>query len=420
MSCESGGMFEGGTEVPHTNFATASYVDAVNAAKRREVVRDRDFMLVCAESVALDVVVDAVIASVSSPEELDSVQQITDKKFIFSLKSREQAVAYSLQRASSLGIPGTTWVCKWLGADVKRIKVAYLPTAIDNSKLEEVLSTYGRVLRVTDEIYTGRPVQIKTGTRFVDLEMARPVPNLITVCGFTVPAVYKGVVIQCRRCSREGHLKAACTTPFCERCKNFGHEEKACAAPCLKCSSSEHHWRDCKARNYAFAAASGDATKAGDTETTRPEATSHKPSEYPIPTTDCAVRREHEQAHKAALNGDHEEAGIPATEPVECTMEVDVSIDRPEENPWEGSRGNGSGTEKAKGVTAEHMDSRRNPLDKETDDAAMIAINCNATASSGSTWHVMQTRASKRKQTVCAPARLPDPRRGSVKPNKPA
>lgn len=224
-----------------------------NAKLRREVCRTRDFELTCLPGVDVNTVVDTIIEAVNPSEDIDSIQQINNKKYVISFKTTASAENFLRKTATTLRIPGTKSECRWLGAEHKKLKIAYLPAAVSNSALESVLKQYGTVIQTVDEMYTNKATPIKTGTRIVDLLMVHPVPNIITVNGFSVPVIYKGVKIQCRRCQQVGHIKADCETKYCYRCKTFGHEEEECTAPCLKCKSPEHHWKDCTVRSYSFA-----------------------------------------------------------------------------------------------------------------------------------------------------------------------
>lgn len=419
MSSESGGsgVATGG---PSVKPATLSYADAANAAKRREVSRDKDFVLVCDKVVPVDVVVDAVIASVNPPQDLNSVQQITDRRFIISFKSSAAAAAYNLHGASGLSIPGTNFVCKWLGADIRKIKVTYLPTAIENKKLEEVLTSYGRVLSITDEVYTGKAVLVKTGTRIVELEMTRPVPNLITVCGYTVPAVYRGVVVQCRRCLQEGHLKATCNTPFCERCKTFGHEETTCAAPCFKCGSIEHHWRDCKIRNYVLAAG---GPRESNQETALIELHDEDSSLAQVPqkgsgntiatiATGKNMSPEHQVGGTAKIpddsGGARPEGAAKGSESAAIGFSQLLQFDCL-------PAAAGSSAETAEPAVATACMKPVEAVSKnEVNNGAILARGHTGIGNHG--WHLIQTRSSKRRQTSLTPGISPGAKRAPSNP----
>lgn len=249
----------GGTRVPNawaSENVPAAFSDASDVSKRQRVSRKRDVELVFAQSMEAGNVVAAIVSAVNPPQQLECIQQLNTRKFLVSFTTANAAESFDRLVAPSLRIAGCKPLSKWLGMERKRLRVAFLPCAVDNGDLAEVLNKYGRVIQVTDEVYTDTPVRIKTGTRLVEMEMSSPVPNIISVCGFSVPVTYRGVMLQCRRCLLTGHLKADCNTPFCDRCKSFGHSADECDAPCLKCRSPGHHWRDCAVRSYAFAAAS--------------------------------------------------------------------------------------------------------------------------------------------------------------------
>jgi hypothetical protein len=253
----------GGNNGQHENAHLAiqeNPVEDANAVKRRKVSRKKDIELVCEQPSDVDTVARAVISLVNPPQQLEAIQQISNKKYVVSFFTEASAQLFHSNLAPKLRIPGTAASCKWLGVEHKKLRIAYLPNAVSNKELEAVLSMYGRIVRTTDEVLPDMPVVLKTGTRIVDIEMHKPVPNIITVCGYSVPVTYKGVKIQCRRCLQTGHLKADCKTQYCYRCKSFGHGEDTCSAPCLKCKAPDHHWKNCTVRSYSFAVGANNAT----------------------------------------------------------------------------------------------------------------------------------------------------------------
>lgn len=260
MSAQSGGL--GLVSERVSGRQPVNVVEAANAAKRQLVPRKRDVELTFAQPVTAEALVDAVLASVKPQQLLEGIQQINSKKFLVTFKSSTAAEYFSRELVAKISVAGLAPVCRWLGVERKRLRVSFLPCVVPNAELASVLNEFGRVLQIIDEVYSDRPISIKTGTRIVDMEMASAVPNIITVCGFSVPVTYKGVEIQCRRCLRHGHLRAECTTLFCDRCRSFGHDSSACSAPCLKCKAADHHWKDCSVRSYAFAATALDTDEA--------------------------------------------------------------------------------------------------------------------------------------------------------------
>lgn len=266
MSADSGGTAASHerrmADLPETS------PEDTNAVKRQLVSRRRDVELVFHQQVAVDAFVDAIISATSIPKQIECIQSINPRKFLVSFRSAEAAEYFCQVSAPALRIAGAMPSCRWLGSERKRIRVGFLPNAVSNNELVKVLKNYGEVVQVTDEVYANRPFVIKTGTRLVDMDMSKAVPNILSVCGFSASVTYRGVITQCRRCLQKGHFKAECTAPFCDRCRTFGHREIDCAAPCLKCKSLDHHWKECTVRSYAFAAASHtkDEARANPTE----------------------------------------------------------------------------------------------------------------------------------------------------------
>lgn len=287
MSAQSGGA--AGHNAQASFYSPVSATEAANAAKRQLVSRKRDVELVLTKMATAKDVFDTIVSSVN-PQQVECIQQINAKKFLISFKALGLAEAFLRDVAPAMRIADAKPACRWLGSERKAIRVPFLPCAIPNSELSSVLANYGRVVQITDELYADSPAGIKTGTRLVEMDMTSPVPNLITVCGFTVPVTYRGVLIQCRRCLQHGHMKAECRSAFCDRCRQFGHESLTCTYPCLKCGSADHHWKQCPVRSYAFVAAS--QTPVLDTESMNVASRPGSPGGV-IPTTAAPANETH-------------------------------------------------------------------------------------------------------------------------------
>lgn len=264
MSAQSGGR--GFASAAASSHLPLNAVEAANAAKRQLVSRKREVELVFAQPVAAKSLILAILAIVKPQQQPEAVQQLSNKKFLITFKHADAAEYFYRELAVQVRVSDQSPVCRWLGVERKLLRVSFLPCVVPNEELAKELSKFGRVVRITDEVYPDTPISIKTGTRLVELEMVSAVPNIVTVCGFSVPVTYKGVEIQCRRCLRHGHIKAECTALFCDRCRTFGHASTDCLAPCLKCRVADHHWKDCSVRNYAFVATATTITNDASTE----------------------------------------------------------------------------------------------------------------------------------------------------------
>ncbi|KAG0416213.1 hypothetical protein HPB47_006608 [Ixodes persulcatus] len=140
-----------------------------------------------------------------------------------------------------------------VGAHVVHVSVYRLPPYVSEDALVQVLGQYGKVNGLSHVTYRDRP-DIRTGTRVVKLEMAKPVPNFIHIQGHRVMVDYRGMRRVCSRCGQEGHFGPACKTPRCDRCGVFGHPTEGCAAPCQRCGHA-HATTDCVQRKTYSAAA---------------------------------------------------------------------------------------------------------------------------------------------------------------------
>lgn len=284
--------------------------------------------------------------------------------------------------------------------------------------------------------------------------MVEPVPNIITVCGFEVPVTYRGVIIQCRRCLREGHLKAGCTTPFCDRCKSFGHEGNGCAAPCLKCKAPGHHWRDCSVRNYAFAAtrdftepAPAETVQGGVDSTAAPSVGDPESSAclitLPVPirpgnsstnsSTPDALQSQ--PMHNDGTNMELKDAVEKSfTSMIETDTSSESKIIEPPRTSYQhtapGTPANSMQAaagelqrsalddicEEEIGTTLEVANGLNQPLTSGTEGATVLGRPGGDGVLHEPAWQRIVTRSSKRRQTL-TPARLPDPKRGSANPD---
>ncbi|KAG0420701.1 hypothetical protein HPB47_003336 [Ixodes persulcatus] len=55
----------------------------------------------------------------------------------------------------------------------------------------------------------------------MEMKEATPVPNFLRVSGHRANLDYRGLLRVCRRCQREGHIKAACNVPILHPLRRF-------------------------------------------------------------------------------------------------------------------------------------------------------------------------------------------------------
>ncbi|KAH7932644.1 hypothetical protein HPB49_000387 [Dermacentor silvarum] len=117
-----------------------------------------------------------------------------------------------------------------VGPRVLYISAFRVPPYVGDATLAAALSTYGKVLAIQESQFKGRPT-VGTGVRVIRMEMAKPVPNFLSVQGHRIMFDYQGIRKVCSRCGAEGHLGKTCETPRCERCEVYGHETAKCTSP---------------------------------------------------------------------------------------------------------------------------------------------------------------------------------------------
>ncbi|KAH7953077.1 hypothetical protein HPB49_004266 [Dermacentor silvarum] len=103
--------------------------------------------------------------------------------------------------------------------------------------------------------FKGRPT-VGTGVRVIRMEMAKPVPNFMSIQGHCIMFDYRGIRKVCSRCGAEGHLGKTCETPRCERCEVYGPETAKCPSLCRRCAEN-HVVRRCS-RRYNIPSSSED------------------------------------------------------------------------------------------------------------------------------------------------------------------
>ncbi|KAH7945558.1 hypothetical protein HPB49_012887 [Dermacentor silvarum] len=199
-----------------------------------------------------DEIIDAIEETVG-PGGLETLQHQGGVKFIAAVASA--AAAVKLSSRGSFVLNGASVPVAQVGPRVLYISAFRVPPYVGDATLAAALSTYGKVLAIQESQFKGRPT-VGTGVRVIRMEMAKPVPNFLSVQGHRIMFDYRGIRKVCSRCGAEGHLGKTCETPRCERCEVYGHETAKCTSPCRRCSGN-HVTADCfLPRSYAAAAAS--------------------------------------------------------------------------------------------------------------------------------------------------------------------
>ncbi|KAG0441993.1 hypothetical protein HPB47_015798 [Ixodes persulcatus] len=210
------------------------------------------FDVSCPPGASVDSIFDAATGIVGTAE-LFSVQHLGATNFQLSVTS-SSAMSH-IGNAGALSIGGTLIPIVPVGPQVTAITCLFLPVYVKGEALAAALAPYGKVLDIRFRVYQDHAT-LRTGTRYIRMAMkeSTSVPNFLRVSGHRATFDYRGLRRVCRRCQREGHIKAACNVPYCTRCAAFGHDSARCAAGCGRCEAA-HTTVDCtQRRTYSFVA----------------------------------------------------------------------------------------------------------------------------------------------------------------------
>ncbi|KAM7313865.1 uncharacterized protein LOC120837071 [Ixodes scapularis] len=216
------------------------------------------FDIVVPVGTSADDLIDGISAIVGLPE-IFSAQHLGGTNFQVVVNTR--AAALKLREAGSVSIANQSVPIVPTGPQMTNVTCLFLPTFVRNDQLVQALAPYGKVIDVSYATYH-RTATVKTGTRFIRMEMkeANPLPNFLRVAGHRATFDYRGLKRVCRRCRQEGHVRAQCTTGYCDRCGVFGHPTEGCTANCGRCGGT-HATVDCTAkRSYSSMVTGNHAT----------------------------------------------------------------------------------------------------------------------------------------------------------------
>ncbi|CAN8005519.1 unnamed protein product, partial [Ixodes hexagonus] len=203
----------------------------------------QSFLFSAPSECPIDLIIDALYAIVGV-NGLSHLQHHGANKYLAAVSS--PAAAERLVAQGNLLLSNVVVPLEQVGPRTVYVSVFRLPPYVPDEALQTALGAYGKILSVNHPTYKDRPT-LFTGTRVVRMEMAKPVPNFVTVAGHRVMMEYRGMKRVCARCGLEGHFGATCRTPRCSRCGVFGHSTEGCVAPCKRCGHN-HATTDCTQR----------------------------------------------------------------------------------------------------------------------------------------------------------------------------
>ena len=92
------------------------------------------------------------------------------------------------------------------GVGSRRVRVTTLPPEGTEAQITNVMSTYGEIKKIHDEIWSHAYIfKVKTGVRLVDICLKKHIPSHIKVDGHRALIQYEGQPMTCYRCNEQGH-----------------------------------------------------------------------------------------------------------------------------------------------------------------------------------------------------------------------
>lgn len=204
--------------------------------------------------ISIDDLIDAVEATAGDDSVL-ALQHMGGSKFLVCTRNSSQATR--LMVAEGFRVNHVKVPVEAVGPPVTFVNVYRFPVYLPADTLSYALQPYGKVKSVAFAKVANRNNKLN-GVRVVRIEMAKPIPNFLTIQGNRVMCEYRGMRRVCARCGNDSHMATSCTAPYCKRCGVFGHEETGCDEECRKCGG-RHGTKACfrgktYAKSYAGAA----------------------------------------------------------------------------------------------------------------------------------------------------------------------
>jgi hypothetical protein len=97
------------------------------------------------------------------------------------------------------------------GIGLKKVRVANLPPKMPNGILQDALSKYGDIKRITDEHWSNRyRYRTESGIRLVEIHLRKRIPSHMSLGGPRVLMSYESQPATCYGCSGPGHQCTEC------------------------------------------------------------------------------------------------------------------------------------------------------------------------------------------------------------------
>ncbi|KAL1478356.1 hypothetical protein MTO96_035072 [Rhipicephalus appendiculatus] len=146
------------------------------------------FTISAPEGSTVDDVIDALEA-VTGPACIRSLQHMGGVKY--GTAAVNDSAASKLKSRAAILLNGVSVPLISVGPEIVHVSVFRVPLWAGDAALAAALSAYDNV-QVHEPVFKGRP-GVGTGIRVARVEMKKPIPNFLSVQGFTVMCDYRGV-----------------------------------------------------------------------------------------------------------------------------------------------------------------------------------------------------------------------------------
>ena len=98
-----------------------------------------------------------------------------------------------------------------VGLGMRRVRVASLPSEVEDKTLKMVLGEFGDIRDIQPEIWPNDyRCRVPIGVRVVSMSLVKHIPSHVVVAGYRTLISYEGQPTTCYRCNESGHLQTAC------------------------------------------------------------------------------------------------------------------------------------------------------------------------------------------------------------------
>lgn len=98
-----------------------------------------------------------------------------------------------------------------LEGDTLEVRVHDLPPYLPNEMIRKLLSSYGEVMSITDDVWKKHFPGVPNGTRVVKMKINKQIPSYLPIDGEVAYIKYTNQLRTCKHCTRPLHVGRTCT-----------------------------------------------------------------------------------------------------------------------------------------------------------------------------------------------------------------